>query len=71
VKDLPKVPTWRMEWDSNLRPKSPLRRKVSARFNRVVVPPTSLLHPGREAADGPRLLISREIPAYLAASLYI
>ena len=30
---------------------------------RVVVPPTNLLHPGREAAVGPRLLISRPIVA--------
>src|SRR6218665_284980 len=37
---------------------------------RAIVPPTSLLHPGREAADGLRLLINREIPAYFAASLY-
>jgi len=28
-------------------------------------------HPGRVADVGPRLLIRREIPAYLAASLYI
>jgi len=34
----------------------------------MVVPLTSLLHPAREAAVGPRLLISRETPAYLAAS---
>src|SRR6218665_477607 len=34
---------------------------------RVVAPPTSLLHPCREAAVGPRLLIRREIPSYLAA----
>ena len=36
---------------------------------RVVVPPTSLLHPGRVTNVGPRLLTRREIPAYLAASL--
>jgi len=35
------------------------------------VPPAKLLHPGREAAVGPRLLIRRETPAYLAANLYI
>src|SRR6218665_2991203 len=38
---------------------------------RVAVPPTNLLHPGREAAVGPRLLIRRETHAYLAANLYI
>src|SRR6218665_1661459 len=38
---------------------------------RMVTPPTSLLHPGREAAVGPRLLIRREDPAYFAANLYI
>src|SRR6218665_89521 len=38
---------------------------------RVVVPFTSLLHPGREVAVGPQLLIRWEIPTPLAASLYI
>ena len=37
----------------------------------MVVPTTYLLHPGREVAVGPRLLIRREIPAYFAASLYL
>ena len=36
-------------------------------LTRVVVPSTNLLHPGREAAVGPRLLIRRD----LAAGLYI
>jgi len=40
-------------------------------FIRVVVPPTILLHPGREAAVSLRLLIRRENPAYFAANLYI
>src|SRR6218665_1015815 len=44
---------------------------VSHSFIRVVGPSTILLHPGREAAVGPQLLIRREIPAYLAAGLYI
>jgi len=39
-------------------------------LTRVVVPPTSLMHPGREAAGGAQLLIRRETPAYLAASLW-
>ena len=38
---------------------------------KVVVPPTSLLHPGREAAAGTRLLICQETPAYPPANLYI
>ena len=38
---------------------------------RVAVPTANLLHPGREAAVCPRLLIRRETPAYLAANLYI
>jgi len=37
----------------------------------VLVPPTNLLHPAKEAAVGPRLLIRRETPAYLAPDLYI
>src|SRR6218665_2194285 len=36
-------------------------------FIRVVVPPTILLHSGREAAVGPRLLIRLEIHAYFSA----
>src|SRR6218665_2907418 len=31
----------------------------------MVVPPTNLLHPGREVAVGPRLLIRGEAPFYL------
>src|SRR6218665_1364970 len=51
--------------------KSPLCCRVSAGFNKGGVPPTSLLHSGRKASVGARLLIRREIPAYIAASLYI
>jgi len=40
-------------------------------FIKACMPPTILLHPGREAAVGPRLLIRREIPAYFADNLYI
>ena len=38
---------------------------------RVAVPPTNLLHPGREPAVCSRLLIRWETHAYLAASPYI
>jgi len=51
---------------------SPLRRRVSAGFNEVggaTCQPSAPWY--REAAVGPRLLIRRETPAYLAANLYI
>ena len=49
--------------------KSPLRRRVSAGFEKVVVvvPSTSLLHPGREAAVGQRLLIRLPLISQLAS----
>src|SRR6218665_2580012 len=49
--------------------KSPLRPRVPAGYEREVQPPPCLLPPAREAAVGPRLLIRRENPAYLAANL--
>ena len=52
--------------------KSHLRRRVSAGFDEgggTIRQPRAPWY--REVAVGPRLLIRREIPAYLAASLYI
>src|SRR6218665_1130994 len=49
--------------------KSPLRHGYLQDLIRVMLPPSNLLHPGREATVGPRLLIRRKTTAYLAAGL--
>src|SRR6218665_2460931 len=79
MKDLPKVPTWRLQWDSNLRPsgrKAPnLPLSHHAPHCHCVVTETIsvalLLHPGFGLALPGSIRIGRRTAAHLSLSCEI